>query len=92
MKEELIIRACIMICTLMVLFATPFAYADRSQYSKEHQACIQREHSTASIINCISTEIKHQDRRLNRTYQDYFNSLSTTRRASELETLNTLNL
>jgi uncharacterized protein YecT (DUF1311 family) len=59
----------------------PAAFAEEGNLSKQFSACMDKAGGvTASMIDCMSTETKQQDAKLNKAYKDVLSLLSPNRK------------
>jgi uncharacterized protein YecT (DUF1311 family) len=63
------------------LLLGPAAFAEEDHLSKQFSSCMDKAGGvTASMIDCMSTETKQQDAKLNKAYKDVLSLLSPNRK------------
>jgi uncharacterized protein YecT (DUF1311 family) len=69
----------------LVLTYGPTVYSDDEGLSKKYSSCMNRAVSTQDMVECIGSEYKAQDTRLNNAYNSLQKNLSTDRKKQLLE-------
>jgi uncharacterized protein YecT (DUF1311 family) len=74
-------------CTLVGLVLTfgPTAYSADEGLSKKYSSCMNKSISTQDMVECIDSEYKAQDARLNKAYKLLQQNLSADRKKQLLE-------
>ncbi len=71
----------VLLVGLISLGGISLSYAQSLELSKQYSTCMDKSGGVMTKMNaCISTEIKLQDARLNKSYQSLSNSLTSTRK------------
>ncbi len=69
------------LATVLWFAANQVALASGSEPSKQYSACMDAFGGvTVAMLDCIATETKHQDSRLNKAYKDVMGQISAERK------------
>jgi len=71
---------------ITLLCFTPLAFADDAGLSNQYSTCMDKSAGiTTNMLDCIGTETKRQDSRLNKAYKEVMGQLSPARKKQLLE-------